>query len=146
MMIRILNYYTHLHRNALIFIRPSILHRYKSPLISPFQSLTRSLALPKIPPSRALKHPTCSHQTERLLASICAIPASCVRHTTCSLLYYYYSSDPPFPHNEAVLVLYWQSNDNPHVVLKGQKYQELSKIIPVQCNMIHRSLSQHTVN
>ena len=63
----------------------------------------------------------------------------------CSLLYYYYS-DPPFPHNEAVLVLYQQSNDNPHIVLKGEKYQELSKIIPVQCSMTHRSPTQPTVN
>lgn len=41
-----------------------------------------------------------------------------VRHIMCSLLYY---SDP---HNAAVLVLYWQNNNDPHVVLRGQKYQE----------------------
>lgn len=98
-----------------------------------------------MPPSRTLEHPVHPHQTERLLSSVCAISASCVRHIMCSLLFYSSSSyyfDPPFPHSEAVLVLYWESNDNPHSVLKGQKYRELHKIIPVQCSMIHRSSSQ----
>lgn len=73
----------------------------------PFQPLTRSLGLPKIPPSRALKCPRCPHYTKSLLASSCAIPASHVRHIMCSPLYYYYS-DPPFRHNKSILVLHWK--------------------------------------